>query len=47
MPAKFPLTIVHAMNVAKQFGFGYLWVDQLCIPEDVRDNQIAEMDLVY
>lgn len=47
MPESLPNTIIHAMNLAKQFGFKYIWVDQLCVPEDARDRQIAEMDLVY
>jgi Heterokaryon incompatibility protein (HET) len=47
LPTEIPTTIIHAMNIAKQFGFEYFWVDQLCIPEDARDGQIAEMDLVY
>jgi hypothetical protein len=47
IPKNIPRTIIHAMNVAKGCGFDYIWIDQLCIPEDARDLQIAEMDLVY
>lgn len=47
IPKNIPRTIIHAMNVAKGCGFDYIWVDQLCIPEDARDLQIAEMDVVY
>jgi hypothetical protein len=46
-PAEIPSTIIHAMNVAKQLGFTYLWVDQLCIPRDCREKQISEMDKIY
>ena len=46
-PEDVPPTIFHAMNVAKQLGFRYLWVDQLCIPEDCRESQISEMDKIY
>jgi hypothetical protein len=46
-PAEIPATIIHAMNVTKQLGFTYLWVDQLCIPADCRERQVSEMDKIY
>jgi hypothetical protein len=46
-PIEIPATIHHALNVSKQLGFRYLWVDQLCVPSDARLQQIAEMDKIY
>ena len=46
-PERFSPTIIHACNVAKQWGFRYLWVDQLCVPQDRRQEQILEMDAIY
>lgn len=46
-PERSPLTMIHACNVVKQFGIRYLWVDQVCIPNDCRPTQILEMDTIY
>jgi hypothetical protein len=46
-PARHSLTMIHACNVVKQFGIRYLWVDQVCIPNDCRLAQISEMDNIY
>lgn len=47
LPENVPVTIAHALNVTKQLGIRYLWVDQLCIPVDTHSQQVAEMDKIY
>jgi hypothetical protein len=47
---KIPLTIRDALDVAKEVGVRYLWVDNLCIVQDDLDTQmetIKTMDLIY
>jgi len=46
-----PTTIKDAVEVVKAIGERYLWVDALCIMQDVDDDekhhQIAAMDWLY
>ncbi|KIJ40710.1 hypothetical protein M422DRAFT_230080 [Sphaerobolus stellatus SS14] len=48
-----PMTIQDAMQVVRQLGLRYLWVDSLCIVQDdvgpggSKLGQIAKMDIVY
>ncbi|KAJ8519331.1 hypothetical protein ONZ45_g3729 [Pleurotus djamor] len=48
---KIPLTIRDAMQVTKEIGLRYLWVDSLCIVQDddsgKKEEAIKRMDLVY
>ncbi|KAF4611454.1 hypothetical protein D9613_003810 [Agrocybe pediades] len=48
---KIPKTILNAIQVTKDLGFRYLWVDSLCIIQDdetgSKAEAIAKMDLVY
>ncbi|KAJ8509363.1 hypothetical protein ONZ45_g8481 [Pleurotus djamor] len=48
---KIPLTIRDAMQVTKEIGLRYLWVDSLCIVQDddsgKKEVAIKRMDLVY
>jgi hypothetical protein len=45
-----PLTIQHAIQVTRNLGYRWLWIDQLCIiqdsPEDQR-RELALMDDIY
>ncbi|KAH7342629.1 heterokaryon incompatibility protein-domain-containing protein [Rhexocercosporidium sp. MPI-PUGE-AT-0058] len=51
IPAKeLSQTIQHAMAVARDLGFKYMWVDALCIVQDMAEDwqdQAAEMDKIY
>jgi hypothetical protein len=43
-------TVSDAINVTKQLGLRYLWVDKYCIPKDNEEEQkrqISKMDLIY
>jgi hypothetical protein len=45
-----PRTILDAMDVCRKLGLRYLWIDSLCIIQDVSDDikeQVAHMDIVY
>ncbi|KAH7360754.1 heterokaryon incompatibility protein-domain-containing protein [Rhexocercosporidium sp. MPI-PUGE-AT-0058] len=44
-----PKTIENAMEVTKEVGFRYLWVDKYCIQHDSEDRhlQIGQMDSIY
>ncbi|KAI8963071.1 HET-domain-containing protein [Daldinia sp. FL1419] len=45
-----PKTIVDAIELTKQMGVGYLWVDRLCVIQDSDADkaiQIPQMDLIY
>ncbi|KAK3373184.1 heterokaryon incompatibility protein-domain-containing protein [Lasiosphaeria ovina] len=47
---RLPLTIRDAMHVCRRLGLRYLWVDSLCIVQDLADvvaGQVAHMDSVY
>jgi hypothetical protein len=46
----FAKTIVDAIEVTKQLGYRYLWVDKYCIDQDnptEKHHQINQMDLIY
>ncbi|PSN61280.1 HET-domain-containing protein [Corynespora cassiicola Philippines] len=46
----FPTTIKDAMEVTKQLGLGFLWVDRYCIPQDddlKKNHQIKNMHRIY
>ena len=49
--SQIPWTIRDAMQVTKEIGFHYLWVDSLCIVQDDNieemNKTISKMDLVY
>lgn len=48
--SKIPLTIRDAIDVAKEVGIEYLWVDNLCIIQDDKEKMtktIQTMDLIY
>jgi len=48
--AQVPKTISDAMNVTKQLGYSFLWVDALCIVQDDRENmadEISSMGKIY
>ncbi|KAG9313616.1 heterokaryon incompatibility protein-domain-containing protein [Chiua virens] len=48
--SKLPATIVDAIELARQIGERYLWVDALCILQDSQEDkamQISIMDRVY
>lgn len=50
LPSPLPLLISDAIEVCRQLGFQYLWVDKYCIDQNnpqVKHNQIQQMDLVY
>jgi hypothetical protein len=43
-------TIADAVELTRQMGERYLWVDQLCIVQDelkMKDQQINSMDKIY
>ena len=45
-----PQTILDTMNVCRQLGIRYLWVDSLCIIQDDEDDvldQVEQMDVIY
>ncbi|KAK3368296.1 heterokaryon incompatibility protein-domain-containing protein [Podospora didyma] len=45
-----PRTIQDAMEVCRKLGLKYLWVDSLCIVQDLPDTvagQVAHMDSIY
>ncbi|KAI1411748.1 HET-domain-containing protein [Hypoxylon sp. FL1857] len=45
-----PKTIADAMELTKEMGVDYLWVDRLCVIQDSdadKATQIPQMDLVY
>ena len=49
-PSHIPLTIKDSMEVTKNTGYRYLWVDRYCIPqvdESQRHEAIANMHYVY
>lgn len=41
-PRKLSLTHTQAIEVARELGFRYLWIDALCIIQDVKDDWIRE-----
>ncbi|KAF2004003.1 HET-domain-containing protein [Amniculicola lignicola CBS 123094] len=50
IPQKLPLTIEHAMIVAKELGYQYLWVDSVCINQTnaaEKAEQIQNMGNIY
>jgi hypothetical protein len=50
LPELLPRTISDAIEVTRSLGFGYLWVDSLCIIQDDKEdrhNQINMMDEIY
>ena len=50
LPQALPKTIEDAMEVSKQLGFRYIWIDRYCIDQDdeaAKVVQIKQMDLVY
>lgn len=48
-PTKLQRTIEDAINVVTNFGYTYLWVDQLCINQSAahRDSQLRQMNRIY
>ena len=45
-----PQTILDAVNLTRELGFEYLWVDSLCIVQDddeSKDNFLPNMHLIY
>ncbi|KAK0715382.1 heterokaryon incompatibility, partial [Lasiosphaeris hirsuta] len=45
-----PLTIKDAVQVVREAGMQFLWVDALCIVQDVDEEkalQISQMDRIY
>lgn len=42
----FPKTFLNAMEVTRQFGVFYLWIDCLCIIQDSADDWHAESSLM-
>lgn len=50
LPEKLPTVIEDAINVTKDLGFRYLWVDKYCINQSdlaIKLKQIQQMDLIY
>ena len=50
VPPTLPLTIEHAMMIARGLDYRYLWVDSICIDQSdsaEKSEQIAAMDAVY
>ncbi|KAJ8066740.1 hypothetical protein OCU04_004130 [Sclerotinia nivalis] len=42
-----PRTILDAIEVTRQFGSRYLWVDALCIVQDDLENKMREIDRMH
>ncbi|KAI1467245.1 HET-domain-containing protein [Daldinia caldariorum] len=38
-----PQTVAEAMEVTRQLGFRYIWIDALCIIQDSREDKINEL----
>ena len=51
LPQMIPRVVSNAIQVAKEVGYRYLWVDQFCIDQSASKEHIAEhiskMDLIY
>ncbi len=49
LPSQLPKTVEDAMNLVKQIGETFLWVDAYCIDQDPveRKRQIRQMDRIY
>ncbi|KAJ9608317.1 hypothetical protein H2200_007305 [Cladophialophora chaetospira] len=50
LPGELPNTILDAMEVTKQLGFSYFWVDRFCIDQEndeKRAEQIQRMDKIF
>jgi hypothetical protein len=50
LPEELPRTVRDAIAVTRSLGYGYLWVDSLCIIQDDKqdkDLQIGMMDEIY
>lgn len=50
LPGKLPGVVLDAIEVTKQLGYNYIWVDRYCIRQgDKKDveEQIAKMDKIY
>lgn len=45
-----PKTIIDAMQVTRELGLRYIWVDRYCIPQDdehLKKTQLKQMGLIY
>ena len=49
LPINLPKTLRDAMEITRLLGERYLWVDRLCVPQDIetRSSQIAKMSRIY
>ncbi|KAJ8130616.1 hypothetical protein O1611_g3011 [Lasiodiplodia mahajangana] len=50
LPAVLPHVVEDAIKVTLSLGYGYLWVDKLCIDQNdpnTKHDQIQQMDIIY
>lgn len=50
LPDDVPRVVADAMEVTRELGFKYIWIDRYCIPQDNskdKHTQIQNMNLVY
>jgi hypothetical protein len=50
LPSKIPRVVRDSIEVVRELGYRYLWVDQFCIDQDnvtELNDQIGKMDLIY
>ncbi|KAK0620760.1 heterokaryon incompatibility protein-domain-containing protein, partial [Immersiella caudata] len=43
LPDVLPLTIEDALTVTMNLGYRYLWIDRYCIPQDDREEKMAQI----